>query len=63
MKHMYLLGVKEYTFCVIDVFTKDIAVHIASPPSSRNAKVCAQQAVQRFGNNVVFVNDNGSKNY
>jgi len=62
MKHVYLLGVKQYVFCAIDVFTKDAVLHIASSPSSRNAKVCAQQAVQRFGNNVVFVNDNGSEN-
>jgi len=29
MKHVYLLGVKQYAFCAIDVFTKDAVVHIA----------------------------------
>ena len=62
MKHVYLLEVKQYVFCAIDIFTKDAVVHITFSPSSRNAKVCVQQAVQRFGKAVVFINDNESEN-
>jgi len=62
MKHVYLLGTKLYAFCAIDVFSKDAVVHIASSPSSRNARVCAEAAVARFGKSVSFVNDNGSEN-
>jgi len=60
MKHVYLLGSKQYAFCAIDVFTREAAVHIATSPSSRNAATCARMAVQRFGKGVAFVNDNGS---
>jgi len=62
MKDVYLLG---QTVCLLFdrcFFTKDAVLHIASAPSSRNVKVCVQQVVQRFENDVVFVNDNRSEN-
>jgi len=62
MKHVYLLGRKLYAFCAIDVHAKDPVVHVASSPSSRNAKECARKAVAKFGSGFALVNDNRSEN-
>jgi transposase InsO family protein len=62
MKHIYLLGLKLYAFCAIDVFTKEAVVTIASSSSSRNALKCIKLAIARFGTKITFVNDNGSEN-
>ena len=62
MKHIYLLGQKQYAFCAIDPFTKEAAIHIACSPSSRNAKVALEKVVTRFGKKIKVVNDNGSEN-
>jgi hypothetical protein len=39
-----------------------VAIHVASSPSSRNAKVVREKTVKRFGKGVRVVNDNGSEN-
>jgi hypothetical protein len=51
-----------YADCAIDPFTKKAAIHVASNPSSTNAKVARKKAVKRFGKGVTVVNDNGSEN-
>jgi putative transposase len=62
MKHVYLLGQKHYAFCAVDPCSKEAAMHIASSPSSRNAKTTLEKAVARFGKQINIVNDNGSEN-
>ncbi|MDR0473554.1 MAG: hypothetical protein LBH43_07790 [Treponema sp.] len=62
MKSVYLPGQKQGTFCAIGPFDKEAAVHIASSPSSRNAKACMEKAVARFGKNIEIVNGDGSEN-
>jgi len=37
-------------------------VHIATRPSSRNAKTAMEKTLARFGREAIFVNDNGSEN-
>jgi len=63
MKHIYLAGVKQYAFVAIDIYTKELVIHIARRPSSFQAKLALKNAVEVFGSNVVIVNDNGSENY
>jgi transposase InsO family protein len=53
-------GQKQYAFCRHR--PKEAAVHLASSPSSRNAKAALQKAAARFGKNIKVVNDNGSEN-
>ncbi|GMO14616.1 MAG: hypothetical protein Pg6A_00190 [Termitinemataceae bacterium] len=62
MKHIYLLGMKQYAFCGIDTFTREVVVHIACSPSSLNARTALNKIIDRFGNNIKIVNDNGSEN-
>ena len=62
MKHIYLLGQKQYAFCAIDLFNREALIHIASSPSSLNAKAALKKVVERFGTGVSIVNDNGSEN-
>jgi transposase InsO family protein len=62
MKHIYLLGTKLYAFCAIDPFTKESVLHIASSPSSKNAKTALEKVIARFGKDIIVVNDNGSEN-
>jgi putative transposase len=62
MKHIYLLGQKLYAFCAIDPFTKESLIHIASSPSSQNARTALEKVIARFGKDIVIVNDNGSEN-
>jgi transposase InsO family protein len=62
MKHSYLLGQKQYAFCAVDLFNREALIHIASSPSSLNAKAALKKVVERFGTGVSIVNDNGSEN-
>ena len=62
MKHIYLMGRKQYAFCAIDPFTKEAVVHVATTPSSINAKTALEKTVNRFGKDICVVNDNGSEN-
>lgn len=62
MKHIYLGGVKQYAFVAIDVFTKEATIHLATRPSSYQARFALEQALAVFGTDCVIVNDNGSEN-
>ena len=62
MKHIFIAGVKQYAFVAIDIFTKEICIHLATRPSSFHAKRALEQALDVFGREVVIVNDNGSEN-
>lgn len=63
MKHIYLAGVKQYAFVAIDPYTKEVVIHIANRPTSFQAKIALQKAVEVFGDKIVIINDNGSENY
>jgi transposase InsO family protein len=62
MKHIHLLGTKLYAFCALDNGSRESIIHIASSPSSRNAKRALREVVARFGCGIKIVNDNGSEN-
>jgi putative transposase len=62
MKHIYLMGQKRYAFCAIDPLTKESVIHVASTPSSLNAKNALAKVIERFGKGISIVNDNGSEN-
>jgi transposase InsO family protein len=62
MKHINLLGQKCYAFCAIDPFKKETMIHVASSPSSENARTALKKVIARFGTDIVIVNDNGSEN-
>ena len=62
MKHIYTHGQKHYAFVAIDIFTKQLIVHVANSPSSYQAMLALETAIAVFGNKVSIVNDNGSEN-
>jgi putative transposase len=62
MKHIYLLGRKQYAFCAIDVFTREAVIHISKSSTSHSAKTALEKAVGRFGKDISVVCDNGSEN-
>jgi putative transposase len=62
MKHIYLAGVKQYAFVAIDIYTRELVIHLARRPSSLQAKEALRKAIAIFGREVVIVNDNGSEN-
>ena len=62
MKHIFLGGVKQYAFVAIDIFSKQIVIHLATRPSSWQAKQALEKALDIFGREVAIVNDNGSEN-
>lgn len=63
MKHIYLGGVKQYAFVAIDIFAKEAVIHLAKQPSSLQAMLALEKAVDIFGKDMVIVNDNGSENH
>lgn len=62
MKHIFLGGVKQYAFVAIDIFSKQIAIHLATRPSSWQAKQALEKVLKLLGRDIVVVNDNGSEN-
>lgn len=62
MKHIYLLGTKQYALCAIDTVTREAVIHIASSSSSRVARDALKKVVDYFGKNITIVCDNGSEN-
>lgn len=62
MKHIFLGGVKQYAFVAIDVFSKQIVIHLAMRPSSWQARQALKKVLRTFGTDVCIVNDNGSEN-
>lgn len=63
MKHIYANGCKQYAFVAIDPFTKQIYIHVASTPSSYQAKIALKAVLKIFGKDVCILNDNGSENH
>ncbi|MDR1362579.1 MAG: transposase family protein [Spirochaetaceae bacterium] len=62
MIHIQLLGVKLYAFCGRDQFSREAVVHIATSPSSKNAKTAIKKIIARFGSDIKIINDNSSEN-
>jgi hypothetical protein len=60
---VYLLGEKHYVFCARDPFTQEVAIHIASSTSNRNAKTVLEKAMRRFGKDITVVNETGASPY
>lgn len=63
MKHIYTCGQRQYAFVAVDIFTKQVCIHVASQPSSYQAKIALETVLATFGSDVCIVNDNGSENY
>lgn len=63
LKHISSPGGKQYAFCAIDTVTKDAIIHVAGKPSSFSAQIAIEEAVKRFGRNIIVVCDNGSENF
>ncbi len=62
MKHIYIGGNKQYAFVTVDIRSKRAAIHLANAPSSYQAKLALEHAMDTFGTDCVIVNDNGSEN-
>lgn len=62
LKHLPAVDAKRYGFVAIDVVSKRASVHVASTPSSRQAAVAWQKAVERLGLPKAVLSDNGSEN-
>jgi len=62
MKHIRLGNQRQYAFCGLEVYTKQAFIHIASTPSSHNARVALERILAILGKNVIILNDNGSEN-
>lgn len=56
-------GAKQYAFCGIDPVSKQGVIHVASKPSSGQAKVAIEEVIRRFGKDIFIVCDNGSENF
>jgi hypothetical protein len=63
MKHIYTCGQRQYAFVAVDIFTKQVCIHVANQPSSYQAKIALETVLATFGNDACIVNDNGSENY
>ncbi len=63
MKHIYLGGVKQYAFVAVDIYTKEAVIHLGRQPSSFQAMLALDKAIEVFGKGLVIVNDSGSENY
>jgi len=62
-KHVYFFGLKRYFFVGIDCFTKRLAVHIGTTPSSKQASILLDEINHSFPYSVIRIrNDNGSEN-
>ncbi|MEL5720119.1 MAG: integrase core domain-containing protein, partial [Treponemataceae bacterium] len=62
MKHIPLPGCKLYALCGIDQYTRRAVVHITTTCSSVSGKNALNKITQRFGKQIIIVNDNGSEN-
>lgn len=62
MKHINVFGRKYYAMCAIDQYTRRVVIHITGTPSSGQAQIALQKAVEKFGKDICIVNDNGSEN-
>jgi transposase InsO family protein len=62
MKRINLSGAKLYAFCALDNGSREGIIHIASSPSSRNAKRALREAAARFGRGIKTAGGSGSEN-
>lgn len=62
LKHIYVNCIKQYAFVAIDIFTKQLYIHLAKNPSSYQAKIALEATLAIFGREVCIINDNGSEN-
>jgi transposase InsO family protein len=62
MKHIRLLGTKPCAFCAPGNGSREGIIHIASSPSSRNAKRALREVVARFGCGIKTAGGSGSEN-
>jgi transposase InsO family protein len=62
MKHVYAGGHKYYAFCAIDVYSREVVIHVATSATSRQAMIALAKAHQVFGDSIAILNDNGSEN-
>ena len=63
MKHIYSLNRRFYAFVAVDPYTKQAVIHVATKPSSLQAKLALEQVLAVFGGQVCILNDNGSENF
>ena len=63
MKHIRVGVRRQYAFCAIDPYSKEVMIHIASTPSSNNAKNAIEKVIAIFGEDIQILNDNGSENF
>lgn len=54
---------KQYAFCGLDPVSKQGIIHVASTPSSSQARIAIEKIIERFGNDILIVCDNGSENF
>lgn len=62
VKHLPSIGTKRYGFVAIDVFSKQVAVHVGTTISSAQGALAWRKAVQRLGLPDAVLTDNGSEN-
>ena len=63
MKHINNSSSRQYALCAIDTYTKEAVIHICSTPTAKNGSIAMQKVLERFGQNIVVVCDNGSENF
>ena len=62
VKHLPSIGTKRYGFVAIDVFSKQVCVHVGSTISSTQGALAWRKAVYRLGLPEAVLTDNGSEN-
>ena len=62
VKHLPSIGTKRYGFVAIDVYSKQVAVHVGATISSAQGALAWRKAVQRLGLPEAVLTDNGSEN-
>ena len=63
MKHIRIPhNGKKYAMVGIDVFSKQVVIHVSNTCSSTAGKIAYQKVVAKFGKQAIYINDNGSEN-
>jgi transposase InsO family protein len=62
MKRINLSGAKPCAFCALDNGSREGIIHVASSPSSLNAKRALREAAARFGCGIKIAGGSGSEN-
>ena len=63
MKHIRNGNGKQYALCAIDTFTKEAMIHISSSCTAKQGAIAMQKLLDRFGENILVICDNGSENF